>query len=154
MHVFSFTNILSQEHKERIILWSIPSLSMLFLGFALDLSGNTKSLLVKHWVVITTNNLWYMIDLANNNCLNEYSGLHMNKSLYSLSYTCVTTGTASLFFTAIYSLVGVFLAQQELTKVHSFWKDISCMNGGGNILFFIWQQYTEIIKKYMSSLFS
>ncbi|XP_040384795.1 heparan-alpha-glucosaminide N-acetyltransferase-like isoform X2 [Oryza brachyantha] len=25
-------------------------------------------------------------------------GLHMNKSLYSLSYTCVTTGTAGLFF--------------------------------------------------------
>uniref|UniRef100_A0A0E0BJZ2 Heparan-alpha-glucosaminide N-acetyltransferase catalytic domain-containing protein n=1 Tax=Oryza glumipatula TaxID=40148 RepID=A0A0E0BJZ2_9ORYZ len=34
-------------------------------------------------------------------------GLHMNKSLYSLSYTCVTTGTAGLFFVAIYLLVDV-----------------------------------------------
>uniref|UniRef100_A0A0E0MG42 Heparan-alpha-glucosaminide N-acetyltransferase catalytic domain-containing protein n=1 Tax=Oryza punctata TaxID=4537 RepID=A0A0E0MG42_ORYPU len=34
-------------------------------------------------------------------------GLHMNKSLYSLSYTCVTTGTAGLFFAAIYLLVDV-----------------------------------------------
>lgn len=33
------------------------------------------------------------------------AGLHMNKSLYSLSYTCVTTGTAGLFFVAIYLLV-------------------------------------------------
>ncbi|KAK3119022.1 hypothetical protein QOZ80_9BG0712520 [Eleusine coracana subsp. coracana] len=63
----------SKEHKERIIQWSIPSLSLLVLGFALDLSG-----------------------------------LHMNKSLYSLSYTCVTTGTAGLFFAAIYSLVDMY----------------------------------------------
>ncbi|KAK3120358.1 hypothetical protein QOZ80_9AG0686300 [Eleusine coracana subsp. coracana] len=63
----------SKEHKERIIQWSIPSLSLLILGFMLDLSG-----------------------------------LHMNKSLYSLSYTCVTTGTAGLFFAAIYSLVDMY----------------------------------------------
>lgn len=62
-----------KEHKERIIQWSIPSLSLLVLGFALDLSG-----------------------------------LHMNKSLYSLSYTCVTTGTAGLFFAGIYSLVDMY----------------------------------------------
>lgn len=30
-----------------------------------------------------------------------YAGLRMNKSLYSLSYTCVTAGTAGLFFTGI-----------------------------------------------------
>uniref|UniRef100_A0A0D9XSS8 Heparan-alpha-glucosaminide N-acetyltransferase catalytic domain-containing protein n=1 Tax=Leersia perrieri TaxID=77586 RepID=A0A0D9XSS8_9ORYZ len=35
-------------------------------------------------------------------------GLHMNKSLYSLSYTCVTIGTAGLFFVAIYLLVDVY----------------------------------------------
>ena len=33
------------------------------------------------------------------------TGLRMNKSLYSLSYTCVTAGTAGLFFTGIYLLV-------------------------------------------------
>ncbi|TVU24694.1 hypothetical protein EJB05_27146 [Eragrostis curvula] len=62
-----------KEHDKRIVHWSIPSLSLLILGFSLDLAG-----------------------------------LHMNKSLYSLSYTCVTTGTAGLFFAAIYLLVDVY----------------------------------------------
>ncbi|XP_062198254.1 uncharacterized protein LOC133900971 isoform X2 [Phragmites australis] len=62
-----------KEHATRIIQWSIPSLSLLVLGFLLDLFG-----------------------------------LHLNKSLYSLSYTCVTTGTAGLFFAGIYLLVDVF----------------------------------------------
>nr|CAB3491703.1 unnamed protein product [Digitaria exilis] len=62
-----------KEHAERIVRWSIPSLSFLILGFSLDLFG-----------------------------------LHMNKSLYSLSYTCVTTGTAGLFFAGIYLLVDVY----------------------------------------------
>ncbi|EES09884.1 hypothetical protein BDA96_05G156400 [Sorghum bicolor] len=35
-------------------------------------------------------------------------GMHMNKSLYSLSYTCVTTGSAGLFFAGIYLLVDVY----------------------------------------------
>ncbi|CAO2141942.1 unnamed protein product, partial [Urochloa humidicola] len=35
-------------------------------------------------------------------------GLHLNKSLYSLSYTCVTTGTSGLFFAGIYLLVDVY----------------------------------------------
>ncbi|XP_062182992.1 uncharacterized protein LOC133887091 [Phragmites australis] len=61
------------EHDERIVQWLIPSLSLLVLGFSLDLFG-----------------------------------LHMNKSLYSLSYTCVTTGAAGLFFAGIYLLVDVY----------------------------------------------
>ncbi|XP_066382885.1 uncharacterized protein [Miscanthus floridulus] len=62
-----------KEHGKRIVRWSIPSLSLLILGFSLDLFG-----------------------------------IHMNKSLYSLSYTCVTTGTAGLFFAGIYLLVDVY----------------------------------------------
>ncbi|CAO2147073.1 unnamed protein product [Urochloa humidicola] len=62
-----------KEHGERIVQWSIPSLSLLILGFLFDLFG-----------------------------------LHLNKSLYSLSYTCVTTGTAGLFFAGIYLLVDVY----------------------------------------------
>ncbi|OEL25053.1 hypothetical protein BAE44_0013929 [Dichanthelium oligosanthes] len=58
------------EHVDRIVRWSIPSLSLLIIGFSLDLFG-----------------------------------LHLNKSLYSLSYTCVTTGTAGLFFAGIYLLL-------------------------------------------------
>ncbi|KAG2558079.1 hypothetical protein PVAP13_8NG131401 [Panicum virgatum] len=62
-----------KEHGERIVRCSIPSLSLLILGFLLDLFG-----------------------------------LRLNKSLYSLSYTCVTTGTAGLFFVGIYLLVDVY----------------------------------------------
>lgn len=62
-----------KEHDYRVVQWSIPSLSLLALGFSLHLFG-----------------------------------LQMNKSLYSLSYTCVTTGTAGLFFAAIYVLVDVY----------------------------------------------
>ncbi|PAN42951.1 hypothetical protein PAHAL_8G201000 [Panicum hallii] len=62
-----------KEHGERIVRCSIPSLSLLILGFSLDLFG-----------------------------------LRLNKSLYSLSYTCVTTGTAGLFFAGIYLLVDVY----------------------------------------------
>ncbi|CAL4992817.1 unnamed protein product [Urochloa decumbens] len=68
-----------KEHGERIVRWSIPSLSLLILGFFLDLFG-----------------------------------LHLNKSLYSLSYTCVTTGTAGLFFAGIYLLVDVYGFKQPL----------------------------------------
>ncbi|WVZ51351.1 hypothetical protein U9M48_002504 [Paspalum notatum var. saurae] len=62
-----------KRHGDRIVWWSIPSLSLLIVGFLLDLFG-----------------------------------LHLNKSLYSLSYTCVTTGTAGLFFAGIYLLVDVY----------------------------------------------
>ncbi|KAF8650843.1 hypothetical protein HU200_063751 [Digitaria exilis] len=68
-----------KEHAERIVRWSIPSLSFLILGFWLDLFG-----------------------------------LHMNKSLYSMSYTCVTTGTAGLFFAGIYLLVDVYGCKKPL----------------------------------------
>ncbi|KAJ1275762.1 hypothetical protein BS78_05G161300 [Paspalum vaginatum] len=62
-----------KRHGDRIVRWSIPSLSLLIVGFSLDLFG-----------------------------------LHLNKSLYSLSYTCVTTGAAGLFFAGIYLLVDVY----------------------------------------------
>ncbi|KAK9155428.1 hypothetical protein Sjap_002908 [Stephania japonica] len=39
-------------------------------------------------------------------CLHIF-GLHVNKNLYSLSYTCVTAGAAGLLFTGIYVLVDV-----------------------------------------------
>ncbi|KAK1595145.1 hypothetical protein QYE76_017471 [Lolium multiflorum] len=38
----------------------------------------------------------------------DFFGLRMNKSLYSLSYTCVTAGTAGLFLAGIYLLVDVY----------------------------------------------
>jgi len=48
----------------------------------------------------------------------------MNKSLYSLSYTCVTTGTAGLLFAGIYLLVGdnnfYFLKYSHYKFFHSF----------------------------------
>ncbi|KAL6654138.1 hypothetical protein ACP70R_007603 [Stipagrostis hirtigluma subsp. patula] len=72
-HVIVHFKALTKDHDKRIVQWSISSLSLLGLGFSLDLFG-----------------------------------LQMNKSLYSLSYTCVTTGTAGLFFTAIYLLVDVY----------------------------------------------
>ncbi|KAJ0973482.1 hypothetical protein J5N97_021441 [Dioscorea zingiberensis] len=38
----------------------------------------------------------------------DFFGLHMNKPLYSLSYTCVTAGAAGLVFAGIYVLVDVY----------------------------------------------
>lgn len=60
-------------HDERMVRWSIPALSLLALGFTLNLFG-----------------------------------MHMNKSLYNLSYTYVTGGAAGLFFAGIYLLVDVY----------------------------------------------
>lgn len=34
-----------------------------------------------------------------------FSGIHMNKDLYSLSYTCVTAGTAGIVLIGFYILV-------------------------------------------------
>ncbi|XP_026423637.1 heparan-alpha-glucosaminide N-acetyltransferase-like [Papaver somniferum] len=38
----------------------------------------------------------------------DFCGMHINKALYSLSYTCVTVGAAGLLFVAIYVMVDVF----------------------------------------------
>ncbi|KAJ0988691.1 hypothetical protein J5N97_007047 [Dioscorea zingiberensis] len=38
----------------------------------------------------------------------DFFGVHMNKPLYSLSYTCVTAGAAGLLFVGIYVLVDVY----------------------------------------------
>ncbi|XP_064956073.1 uncharacterized protein LOC103979454 isoform X2 [Musa acuminata AAA Group] len=35
-------------------------------------------------------------------------GVHMNKALYTLSYTCATAGTAGMLFTGVYVLVDVY----------------------------------------------
>ncbi|XP_065043574.1 uncharacterized protein LOC135676384 [Musa acuminata AAA Group] len=35
-------------------------------------------------------------------------GMHMNKPLYTISYTCVTAGAAGVLFTAVYLLVDVY----------------------------------------------
>ncbi|URE12285.1 hypothetical protein MUK42_24690 [Musa troglodytarum] len=35
-------------------------------------------------------------------------GMHMNKPLYTVSYTCVTAGAAGMLFTAVYLLVDVY----------------------------------------------
>lgn len=62
-----------QDHRERIVHWTLPSFSLMALAFCLDLFG-----------------------------------MHINKALYTLSYTCVTAGAAGLFFTGIYVLVDVY----------------------------------------------
>ncbi|XP_072980488.1 uncharacterized protein [Typha angustifolia] len=38
----------------------------------------------------------------------DFYGIHMNKPLYTLSYTCVTAGAAGLLFAGIYVLVDVY----------------------------------------------
>ncbi|RZC75548.1 hypothetical protein C5167_051040 [Papaver somniferum] len=38
----------------------------------------------------------------------DFCGMHINKSLYSLSYTCVTVGAAGILFVGIYVMVDVF----------------------------------------------
>ncbi|RZC81126.1 hypothetical protein C5167_043710 [Papaver somniferum] len=38
----------------------------------------------------------------------DFCGMHINKALYSLIYTCVTVGAAGLLFVAIYVMVDVF----------------------------------------------
>ncbi|RZC75551.1 hypothetical protein C5167_051031 [Papaver somniferum] len=38
----------------------------------------------------------------------NFCGMHINKALYSLSYTCVTVGAAGILFVAIYVMVDVF----------------------------------------------
>lgn len=38
----------------------------------------------------------------------DFLGLHMNKALYSLSYTCVTAAAAGILFAGIYVLVDVY----------------------------------------------
>ncbi|ONK56303.1 uncharacterized protein A4U43_C10F6390 [Asparagus officinalis] len=62
-----------QDHKERIVQWTLPSFSLMALAFSLD-----------------------------------FFGMHINKALYTLSYTCLTTGAAGLLFAGIYLLVDVY----------------------------------------------
>ncbi|KAI3992656.1 hypothetical protein MKX01_007978 [Papaver californicum] len=38
----------------------------------------------------------------------DFCGMHINKALYSLSYTCLTVGAAGILFAAIYLVVDVF----------------------------------------------
>ncbi|KAI3916904.1 hypothetical protein MKW98_014365 [Papaver atlanticum] len=38
----------------------------------------------------------------------DFCGMHVNKALYSLSYTCVTVGAAGILFVGIYVMVDVF----------------------------------------------
>lgn len=38
----------------------------------------------------------------------DLSGIHANKSLYTLSYTCITTGVAGILFAGIYVLVDMY----------------------------------------------
>ncbi|MCL7041820.1 hypothetical protein MKW94_010209 [Papaver nudicaule] len=38
----------------------------------------------------------------------HFCGMHINKGLYSLSYTCITVGAAAILFVGIYVLVDVF----------------------------------------------
>ncbi|KAL5700970.1 heparan-alpha-glucosaminide N-acetyltransferase [Ranunculus cassubicifolius] len=38
----------------------------------------------------------------------HFSGMHLNKPLYSWSYTCLTAGAAGILFTGLYVLVDVF----------------------------------------------
>ncbi|WOL12595.1 heparan-alpha-glucosaminide N-acetyltransferase-like isoform X1 [Canna indica] len=37
----------------------------------------------------------------------DFFGMHLNKALYTVSYTCITAGTAGILFTGIYLLVDV-----------------------------------------------
>ncbi|KAG6468358.1 hypothetical protein ZIOFF_073034 [Zingiber officinale] len=38
----------------------------------------------------------------------DFYGMHMNKSLYTPSYTCITAGTAGVMFTGVYVLVDIY----------------------------------------------
>ncbi|KAG6470596.1 hypothetical protein ZIOFF_071670 [Zingiber officinale] len=50
-----------------------------------------------HWAIPSL----FLITLA---CIMEVIGMHINKPLYSVSYTCITTGAAGILFTATYIL--------------------------------------------------
>ncbi|XP_042449866.1 heparan-alpha-glucosaminide N-acetyltransferase-like [Zingiber officinale] len=54
-----------------------------------------------HWAIPSL----FLITLA---CIMEVIGMHINKPLYSVSYTCITTGAAGILFTVAYVLVDVF----------------------------------------------
>ncbi|KAG6471869.1 hypothetical protein ZIOFF_069316 [Zingiber officinale] len=54
-----------------------------------------------HWVIPSL----FLIALA---CIMEATGMQINKSLYTVSYTCITAGAAGMLFTATYVLVDVF----------------------------------------------
>ncbi|XP_042397110.1 heparan-alpha-glucosaminide N-acetyltransferase-like [Zingiber officinale] len=38
----------------------------------------------------------------------DFYGMHMNKALYTPSYTCITAGTAGVMFTGVYVLVDIY----------------------------------------------
>ncbi|CAM8988792.1 unnamed protein product [Rhodiola kirilowii] len=45
----------------------------------------------------------------------DICGMHLNKALYSLSYTCLTAGVAGILFSGIYILVDVYGFRRPLT---------------------------------------
>lgn len=56
---------------------------------------------IVHWMVPSFSLLALAFSL-------DFFGMHMNKALYTFSYTCVTAGTAGLLFAGIYVLVDVY----------------------------------------------
>ncbi|KAJ6808548.1 heparan-alpha-glucosaminide N-acetyltransferase-like isoform X2 [Iris pallida] len=56
---------------------------------------------IVHWMVPSFSLLALAFSL-------DFLGMHINKALYTFSYTCITAGTAGILFAGIYVLVDVF----------------------------------------------
>jgi len=86
-----------QDHRIRILHWMIPTSCLVVSGIALDLFGN-------HYLLTLFSINFFSIKLINiSSCYNV--GMHVNKVLYSFSYTCLTAGAAGILFAGIYLMV-------------------------------------------------
>lgn len=92
---------LAQDHKKRLSLWSYPSTGLMFLGLLCHILGMIFASLLAY-EGFNANNWWYIF-------LFRIPGMHINKALYSFSYTCVTVGVAGILLASIYLVVSYYL---------------------------------------------
>lgn len=88
-----------QDHRVRISHWLIADASLMSVGLLLNHNGMFSKLALDFHYLVTY--VWKLANLRNAFA----TGMHLNKALYSLSYTCVTAGAASLIHAVIYILV-------------------------------------------------
>lgn len=105
--MFAYVTLLRklQDHKERIVQWMIASFCLLALAFSLDFYGTHDI------VFLPIVSIWFFCcsDIPNQLELVILGvGMHMNKALYTPSYTCITAGTAGVMFTGVYVLVDIY----------------------------------------------
>lgn len=95
-----------KDHRNRVLHWTISSTSLVVLGLALDLFGKGS---VQKFLVYNSNSRSCCVLFLTKISAFIFSGMHINKALYTFSYMCMTAGSAGIIFAGIYLMVGIFL---------------------------------------------